>query len=142
MAMVSLVTLVLLIASPGLPLPKGPEPEPVPLPHFPRQLDAFVFRNWDQARFVLERRKYRAATEQKDPQAALLHLAELEKTAREEESSARRLLRIVSEDSRLGFEASNQYYYLPVDLLEKILSCRWLAESWVPGEAKRWKTSE
>jgi len=26
-------------------------------------------------------------------------------------------------DSRIGFEASNQYYYIPLDLAEKIVNC-------------------
>ena len=39
---------------------------------------------------------------------------------------ARRLFTLAQEDSRIGFEASNQYYYLPVDLVEKVINCRWL----------------
>ena len=41
-------------------------------------------------------------------------------------SLARRLHAIQLRDSRIGFEASNQYYYVPQDLLEKILNCRFL----------------
>lgn len=26
-------------------------------------------------------------------------------------------------DSRIGFEATNQYYYLPQDLVEKVVNC-------------------
>ena len=26
-------------------------------------------------------------------------------------------------DSRIGFEASNQYYYVPLDLVEKVINC-------------------
>ena len=40
--------------------------------------------------------------------------------------------------SRIGFEASNQYYYVPVDLAEKILNCRDLLDRWLPAEKKRW----
>lgn len=32
-----------------------------------------------------------------------------------------------SRDSRIGFEASNQYYYIPHDLVEKVINCHWLA---------------
>ncbi|MES2572086.1 MAG: hypothetical protein V4710_18770, partial [Verrucomicrobiota bacterium] len=32
-----------------------------------------------------------------------------------------------SRDSRIGFEASNQYYYIPHDLVEKVINCRWMA---------------
>jgi hypothetical protein len=31
-------------------------------------------------------------------------------------------------DSRLGFEASNQYAYVPLDLVEKVLNCRELLD--------------
>ncbi|MGC4046666.1 MAG: hypothetical protein QM758_22975 [Armatimonas sp.] len=39
---------------------------------------------------------------------------------------ARRLLALQSEDSRIGFEASNQYYYVEVDLLEKLVNIAYL----------------
>jgi hypothetical protein len=41
---------------------------------------------------------------------------------------ARRLFTLVREDSRIGFEPSCQYFYLPLDLVEKIVNCRWLLE--------------
>lgn len=37
-----------------------------------------------------------------------------------------RLHALQSRDSRIGFEASNQYYYTPHDLVEKVINCRWL----------------
>jgi hypothetical protein len=33
--------------------------------------------------------------------------------------------RLASEDSRIGFEATNQYIYVPIDLVEKVINCRW-----------------
>lgn len=42
---------------------------------------------------------------------------------------ARRLFAIQSRDSRIGFEASNQYYYIPADLAEKIINCKHLLSS-------------
>ena len=39
---------------------------------------------------------------------------------------ARRLHRLQSSDSRIGFEASNHYFYVPLDLVEKVVNCRWL----------------
>ncbi|MCL4176730.1 MAG: hypothetical protein KJ072_03155 [Verrucomicrobia bacterium] len=41
-------------------------------------------------------------------------------------SLARRLHRLQSQDSRIGFEASNHYFYVPLDLVEKVINCRWL----------------
>ncbi len=39
-----------------------------------------------------------------------------------------RLHALQSRDARIGFEASNQYYYTPHDLVEKVINCRWVAE--------------
>jgi hypothetical protein len=39
---------------------------------------------------------------------------------------ARQLHRLQSEDSRIGYEASNHYFYVPLDLVEKAINCRWL----------------
>jgi hypothetical protein len=44
-----------------------------------------------------------------------------------EATLAIRLHALQSRDSRIGFEASNQYYYTPHDLVEKVINCRWLA---------------
>lgn len=42
---------------------------------------------------------------------------------------AAELFRICREDSRIGYEASNQYYYVEQDLIEKILNCHFLLEA-------------
>lgn len=47
---------------------------------------------------------------------------------RAEIRAAKRLHQLQSEDSRLGFEATNHYFYVPIDLVEKVVSCRWLLE--------------
>lgn len=39
---------------------------------------------------------------------------------------ARRLYDLASRDSRVGFEAANHYFYTPLDLVEKIVSCEFL----------------
>ena len=41
---------------------------------------------------------------------------------------ARELFTLSREDSRIGFEPSCQYFYLPLDLVEKVVNCRWLLE--------------
>lgn len=46
-----------------------------------------------------------------------------------------RLHALQSEDSRIGFEASNQYYYTPHDLIEKVINCHWIA-SRLPAPGK------
>lgn len=42
---------------------------------------------------------------------------------------SRRLFDLVAKDSRIGFEATNQYGYIRFDLAEKVLSCRQLMEA-------------
>ena len=83
----------------------------------------------NQARFVLARR---ALGSSKVPAASGPQIAILERVLKDEISLARRLHRIQSEDSRIGFEASNHYFYVPGDLAEKILNCRDLLAHWLP----------
>lgn len=68
----------------------------------------------DQARFILRRSQARTDTV-RDELRDILH-REIER--------ARRLYYLQCEDPRIGFEATNQYYYLPLDLVEKALNCR------------------
>ena len=41
---------------------------------------------------------------------------------------ARRLFDLVNRDSRIGFEATNHYFYTRLDLVEKVVSCRYLLD--------------
>ncbi len=52
-----------------------------------------------------------------------------ERILREEIQLAKRLHALQTHDSRLGFEATNHYFFVPVDLAEKILNCRYLLAS-------------
>ena len=40
---------------------------------------------------------------------------------------ARALYDLTLDDSRIGFESSNQYYYRPLDLVEKVVNCESIA---------------
>ena len=40
---------------------------------------------------------------------------------------ARALYDLTLDDSRIGFESSNQYYYMPLDLVEKVVNCESIA---------------
>ncbi len=53
-------------------------------------------------------------------------LAEIRRLLDSEIVLARQLFTIAQEDSRLGFEPTCQYFYLPIDLVEKVVNCRWL----------------
>ncbi|GMV94536.1 MAG: hypothetical protein AMXMBFR82_43140 [Candidatus Hydrogenedentota bacterium] len=55
-------------------------------------------------------------------------LATIDQTLRSEIDLARELYTLVQQDSRIGFEPSCQYFYLPLDLVEKVVNCRWLLD--------------
>jgi hypothetical protein len=42
---------------------------------------------------------------------------------------AKRLFHLARRDSRIGFEASNHYYYTPLDLVEKVVNCEQIRQS-------------
>ena len=84
----------------------------------------------NQARFVAARR---AVTTTKSREEMRVQAAILERVLKEEIELARRLHKLQSCDSRIGFEASNQYYYVPSDLAEKVMNCRHQLSEWLPA---------
>ncbi len=48
---------------------------------------------------------------------------------------AREAFELARADSRIGFEAANQYFYLPADLAEKVINCRHLLDHELAGGA-------
>ncbi|MDD4872271.1 MAG: hypothetical protein PHR77_17080, partial [Kiritimatiellae bacterium] len=88
----------------------------------------------NQSRFV-QARQALAALKSAEGAAPLLDI--LEKVLKDEITLAHRLHAIQSRDSRIGFEASNQYYYVGVDLAEKILNCRDLLDRWIPAQRRK-----
>ncbi len=101
------------------------------------QAAAIHFRSVaNQARFVVARQNLAAA---KDTAAASPELVELERVLQEEIKLANRLWFIQQADSRIGFEASNQYFYIPQDLAEKVLNCRDLLARWLPAQRAKWQ---
>ncbi|MBD3173960.1 MAG: hypothetical protein GF320_02165 [Armatimonadia bacterium] len=72
-----------------------------------------------QARFVMARDDAGLPADTRAERLRELALAELE--------AAKALHRIQVTDPRIGFEASNQYYYIPIDLVEKVVKCEWIA---------------
>jgi hypothetical protein len=65
----------------------------------------------------------RAAYQNALPHARLALADRMLKIAREEMDLAKRQYAIAREDSTIAFEASNHYYYRPLDLVEKVLNC-------------------
>jgi len=88
----------------------------------------------NQARFVMARNTLLTA---KTSAEAGPHIDTLERILNQEISLACRLRAIQWRDARIGFEASNQYFYLPVDLAEKIVNCRDLLDRWLPAMRRR-----
>jgi len=70
----------------------------------------------NQVRFVLAR----------DSAAGAERTAKMKKILEDEKELAVNLFKLTREDSRIGFEASNQYYYLPQDLMEKVINCDYI----------------
>jgi hypothetical protein len=93
---------------------------------------AIIFRSTaNQVRFVMARRALAQAKTAAGKQPAL---AELERVLKEEITLAQRLHAIQSRDSRIGFEASNHYFFVPQDLVEKVVNCRDLLTRWLPAQ--------
>jgi hypothetical protein len=88
----------------------------------------------NQARFVILRRRLMPKATAAEVQPVL---TEIEQILNEEIALARRLCTLQSRDSRIGFEASNQYYYVPIDLIEKVLNCVDLRDRWLPAQRAR-----
>lgn len=53
-------------------------------------------------------------------------LADMKRRLESEISLARQLFSMTRDDSCIGFEPATQYFYLPLDLVEKVINCRWL----------------
>lgn len=82
----------------------------------------------NQARFILARDALAGSTDTLTSQQRDRIRAEIRRCLESEILLARQLLTLAREDSRIGFEPSCQYFYLPLDLIEKVINCRWLLE--------------
>ena len=51
-----------------------------------------------------------------------------------EARTAAELLPLTLQDSRIGFESSNQYYYTPLDLVEKVINCEFIKAGLTGGQ--------
>lgn len=82
----------------------------------------------NQARFVLARDALAKPSGTLSPEARQHLRVEVSRILESEIALARQLFTLSREDSRIGFEPSCQYFYLPLDLVEKVVNCRWLLE--------------
>ncbi len=81
----------------------------------------------NQIRFIMARNTLLSNSLQDGERKACVETAR--KTLQDEIETARRLFSLTLEDSRIGFEASNHYYYLPLDLVEKVINCRYILDT-------------
>ena len=82
----------------------------------------------NQTRFVLARDALAKSSNARSPDERRRLRAEIRRCLESEIVLARQLFALVQDDSRIGFEPSCQYFYLPLDLVEKVVNCRWLLE--------------
>ncbi len=82
----------------------------------------------NQARFVLARDALAKPLNALPPEQRHRFQVEIKRRLKSETDLARQLFTLVREDSRIGFEPSCQYFYLPLDLVEKVVNCRWVLE--------------
>jgi len=82
----------------------------------------------NQSRFVLARDALANPSGTLSPEERRRLRAEMQRHLESEIALARQLFTLVREDSRIGFEPTCQYFYLPLDLVEKVVNCRWVLE--------------
>jgi hypothetical protein len=80
----------------------------------------------NQARFVLARDTLAQSTNALVPAERRRLQMEVRRSLESEITLARELFSLARQDSRIGFEPSCHYFYLPLDLVEKVVNCRWL----------------
>jgi len=80
----------------------------------------------NQARFIIARDALAEASDAMSAAERQRLKKEIRQCLESEIALAREQYALVCEDSRIGFEPSCQYFYMPLDLLEKVVNCRWL----------------
>jgi hypothetical protein len=82
----------------------------------------------NQARFVLAHDALARLSVALPPGERHRMQLEMQRLLKSEIALARQLFALARQDSRIGFEPSCQYFYLPLDLVEKVINCRWALE--------------
>ena len=89
----------------------------------------------NQVRFTKARNALRDPALGDEQRQNNIHI--MKSVAAEEIKLAQRLYQLAKEDSRIGFEASNQYHYLPLDLVEKVVNCEHVLRNSLPDVSTR-----
>lgn len=77
----------------------------------------------NQTQFTLERDALLAGPAPRTAAESIERMERMRAALDSELALARRLYTLARLDSRIGYEASNHYYYVPLDLAEKVLNC-------------------
>ena len=82
----------------------------------------------NQARFVMARDALRndklPAEKRQNLRSQIVRLVD------DEVELARKLFTLARQDCRIGFEASNHYYYVPLDMVEKVINCLFIRQQY------------
>jgi hypothetical protein len=98
------------------------------------QAAAIIFESVaNQVRFILARDILAKPVEAVSADERRRARLEIKRCLESEIALARRLFTLTREDSRIGFEPTCQYFFLPIDLIEKVINCRWLLEELESG---------
>jgi hypothetical protein len=81
----------------------------------------------NQIRFIMNRDALLSGSLQQGQRKEYIETAR--NTLQDEIQTASRLFTLTLQDSRIGYEASNHYYYLPLDLVEKVINCRHILDT-------------
>jgi hypothetical protein len=87
----------------------------------------------NQVRFIMARNALLSGSLKENERQA--RIEDARQAASNEIWTAKSLYSLVCRDSRIGFEASNHYYYLPLDLVEKVVNCDYVLNTWLPRVA-------
>jgi len=82
----------------------------------------------NQVRFTMARNALVEKNSTLSPKQRQDCIDKIKEISQDEIRIARELFTLARQDSRIGYEASNQYYYLPIDLAEKVINCRYLID--------------
>ena len=88
----------------------------------------------DQVRFIVQRNRLRQTGDAAGKRSII---DQLERLIRAELQRARQMHDLACRDSRIGYEAANHYFYVPADLVEKVINCHWLLGTWLPAQRRK-----
>ena len=86
----------------------------------------------NQVRFIMARDTLRSGNLGKTEVESKIKI--IEEVVKDEMLLARQMYVICKEDSRIGFEASNHYYYFPLDFVGKVINCEYILNTWLPDQ--------